>query len=206
MPSGTIGGWDAGQLVSSSVTAWTYARDGSDSVALAGGSPAYIGSRKSGSVWYSYEVFQQLWVTAFLFPEDAALQGNGAVIELFVSEDHSATNFDVRAYLVSWASPIDIGDYIDPATLSSSNLLATLSTSGMSTGSWLPMTMTDIGKRLMQDGFFEGTVNFDIVLVSSRAVNNNAPTGDEYIGILGARVAYDYEDHQVAAAAGAFNF
>lgn len=101
---------------------------------------------------------------------------SAAVLSLVLSDDNSGTDFTLEARSSTWGGSLQTSDWVNGGSLGSSNLLASRSTSGM----------TSVGTRydLTSDAAFPGAVsktgNTDIFLSSSRQRGNNTPTGLEF--------------------------
>lgn len=203
MPSGTYVYKAKGYL---NAFGYDYAtlRTSSNPVSEIGVSAFYrIGQQYLGGGYTIYEQFGLMWLGALSINEAAPVSG-GVEIQISIGTDASDTDFVLEAHLDDWVSPISGSDWVRPVDMSSSNVIATLNTSSISGAGWYTMTMTALGKNMIQDMLLQGTgaVEFPILLTSSRVRAGNTPSGLEYVGISNLRLSYNYENNQ----RGDFNF
>lgn len=155
-------------LIASSSGTYSSARSGA-------GLTAYTASRLlvgQDAGYVCYESFLRFDTSALT----SGATVSAAVISLVLSSDNSATDFTLEARASTWGGTLGTGDWVAGASLSSSTLLASRSTSGM--------TSVDTRYDLTSDAAFPAGVsktgNTDVFLSSSRHRGNNTPSGEEY--------------------------
>jgi hypothetical protein len=106
---------------------------------------------------------------------------SAAVLNVTSQADSSATDFTIQARLSDWGTGLTTADYVAGASLSSLTLLATYATSsGFTANTAYDFTDSAMPANVNKTGATR------MLLCSSRTVGNNAPSGDEYVGIKSA--------------------
>ena len=109
---------------------------------------------------------------------------SAAVLNVTADSDNSTTDFTIEARLYDWGAGLEVADWVAGASLSGLTLLATKTTaSGFTAGTAYDFTDVAMPANVNKTG------STRMILCSSRTTGNNAPTGDEYVGIRAADYA-----------------
>ena len=159
---------------------------------------------QSGCTWgETFDVYRTyLDFDTSAIPDDATI--TDVSLSLKASSDYSDVDFDVRIYKYAWTEPIDSGSREANYDASGATYDADWrNTSGMSTGIYYDSPSLD-------NSWVNLTGDTKYQLRSSRDVNANTPSGDEYIKSYSAnaagnepilKVTYAYEEIDIGPGA-----
>jgi hypothetical protein len=168
---------DNGYIQSTSNTSYASARTGEGLAAVdssSGSISLYFGQNFTsfkGSP--TYDIFE-----SFVRFDTSSLSGLSlltAELRLYFLTDLSTTNFEMQARLHTWGTALTTADWVAGASLSTKTLLASLNTSGITTGSYYTFIDTALLANLNTTGFT------DIILVSKNTVDGTTATQEEYV-------------------------
>lgn len=158
-------------FITSSNATYSTARSGSGQTADDTNTVFSAGQVLNAGTYFCYEGFIQFDTSSIA---DAATI-NSALLSLNVSADASTTDFTIEARLKDWGTGLTTADWVAGASLGSQTLLASVSTSGISTDVYLDLT---------SDAAFVSNINKTgatrLMLCSSRHRGNNTPAGFEF--------------------------
>lgn len=149
------------------------ARSGTGLTLLSGNSATYFsfGQEYASFVYYVYEAFIQF--------DTASVTGTvqSATLDLYISNDQSATDFTMKAAVYDWGTAVETTDFRSSTQLAAlSGLRASLSTSGITANAYNAFT----SDASFKDNAAGGTVK--LALFSDRVASAIDPTGKEYVG------------------------
>lgn len=123
-----------------------------------------------GSLNYNYQGFLRFDTTAVGGDTVSA-----ATLSLYGHTDASVADFELRAAVHAWTSPLATGDYIASASLPSKD-------AGFSTSGWSTSGYNDFTSEAGFPGNINGAGDTEIAVWSSEYEAESPPTGNEYVG------------------------
>ena len=185
MSSGTYYSASTDGVVQSSNAVYATARSGSTLTIINAGVGANglaFGQRLNGGTYYVWETFLGFDTSAI--PETATI--TSAILSIYIDTDGSTTNFITDAYISAWGPTLATTDYIAGANLGALTKVATLDSTGATTGAHNAFTNVAMPANIDKAG------TTYILLASANTASNTAPTGDEYL--LGSAQEYTGTD------------
>lgn len=184
----TVYGDTADTWIQSSSATYSLARAGTGSLTAvsATNSTFRVGQYLSGGTYICSEAFIK-FDTSSIPDTDTISQVD---LEMVPNADQSATDFTAQARVYDWGAAVDTGDFTAGASLSALTRVATLSSSGIGTGSYV--TFTEDGTNFQSAINATGTTY--LVLTSDRMEANTTPAGLEYVDFRSADRAGTTDD------------
>ena len=169
-------------VITSADASYANARAGTGTTLTAAttGTTGNVGQGFSTSTYTCYQFFVNFDLITAGIPSGTV--ATSASLSFNIRTDRSQTDFTLEARTKDWGSSLTTGDWVAGASLSGQQLLASISTSGIST----TFTMTNyvsgtdklldaVNTALSGDGILR------IVLCSDRQTNGNTPTQFEFL-------------------------
>jgi hypothetical protein len=129
----------------------------------------YVGQQSTGPTAYQ----------GFLEFDTSSVLGTITDVQLMIrgTVDSSTQDFTLEARVHDWGPTLEVADWVAPGDMGSKLIVATLSTVGYNAAGYNTFAVeTAFVNQINQ----AGTTN--LVLVSSRQRNGNAPSGTEFVG------------------------
>jgi hypothetical protein len=150
---------------------------------------SHIGGQRNSTGWYN--IFRNiLWFDLTFMPSDANI--SSAILSLYISQDHSATDFNVTMQRSSVADlphvPVVSNDY---RCLYYYGDLGSKNTSALAGLGFWNITMNSAGKNYIKS--YTSSYQYPytpLILRSKRDINSIAPSGDEYLLMCAADMGY----------------
>lgn len=131
-----------------------------------------VGQRLEGATYRCWESFLSFDTSSI--PDDATI--DSVVLSLFGDGDFSSTDFTLQARLRDWGATLTTTDYVPGANLAALTLLATVTSVG-----WSLAAYNDFTSEAAFAANINKTGETRLVIVSSRLVAGNVPTGLEFV-------------------------
>ena len=160
--------------ISSSSSVYSTARTGSSLFSNIGASVVVAGQQKSGSNYFCYLTYLEFDTSAI--PVGATI--NSVTLKLAVTTDNSTQDLTLQARSFDFGTAVDVGDWRG-SSFATDTLLATKSTAGISTGSYVSFAENGTAFR---SGIVAGG-NTRIVVGSDRFASGTTPTTQEFVQI-----------------------
>lgn len=173
----------------SSDTSYSAAREGTGgTLSVLTGSEFSTGQRLNEGGFYAAYQGLNSFDTSSISDGDIV---SSVVLDLWLHDDQSATDFVVEARSHSWGPTATGADFVAGSSLSSLSLLASLASSGIGA--------IDAYKTFSSEAAFSSVTNMKtgivyIMLSSSRQRIGNTPSGDEYLDFSGSSTLGTTED------------
>ena len=159
--------------VRSQNAAYATARSGGTLLA-SGAATIAIGQSYAASVYTDYEGFIQWDLTGI----PAGANVTNPVLSLYIDTDSSTTDFNIEARTDDFGATLETGDWVAGASLSGLTLLASITTAGISTSAYTPLT-SQAALATAVAAACGGYLR--ILFDSDRHVAGTTPSGNEYV-------------------------
>lgn len=176
MPTLVVFGGDEDDSVHSSRSfggTYEQAREGTAGVKSLSGGGIFVGQDGS-TQWDVYE--------AFLRFDTSSVTGtvSSALLQLYGQIDSSATDFTAEVRSYDWGATVTTGDYIAGSLLGATTLLATLSTAGFASETYMSFTEVALASNVVQDTIYRGGYT-QLMVASDRERLDTSPSGGEFV-------------------------
>jgi len=148
-----------------------------------GASSIFVGQYYESSAYCMGEGFVKFDTSGL--PDTDTIQGG--VLKFYITDESSATDFTLRAYLRDWGTALSSADWVSGASMGAFTLLATKSSVGATDETSLemvaePALLTQISNQVGAGG------SLRIILTTDRVMAGNTPTGKEFFRFAASEI------------------